>query len=777
MRKKVAIISLFLIVFSLTFSPISISPNKAFMSIYKTKSSNQESKCGFFHEFQSCYSIEGLENVSEFKVFCHLPIAHDGQVPIIVGDVWSEPADRILNYRFMKNYWGSNALLEFIISNISKGEKIRLFWTVATLIKEKSYRDLPDFIEIVPRHELPENITPWLKSTKFIQSNHVEIIATAQELAGSEANLLRIADNIANFTANGIKYHGPGRQDALSSLQNGYAVCTGKANLVAALLRANGIPARVLMVYSTHFIVEYYAPSYGWIRIESTHGRHPQYNHEDVVLYSVHPDDETETIARNGQSPDDWGVIAFWGTSDPNAFMRIDYSGWVPLLKHKIYSGNNSMDDILEVAKATWNCYSSYIGCNLLRNQQQCFDKGIIYQESALNCLRERNFEDYHSYLILAHNEYSKIDKIRGIAIGSDIIGDESSVQEILSFVHKCKINFLIVDFGWITWSWSNSNFEEIAALIDNIRQDGIPIWLMYRARTIDRTEYDLPHQVYKDGTVSESDLCFSHEEVQDWSINWTEKLLLIYPHVDGMILYNPRFFPDHCFCNECCSKFRAETGILDDPRSIDVNSDEYQQWIEWRAKGLTNFITEWNNAVKASNSQLQTGAVLIPQLFDPMDFGQDLPALGKTLDAIFPFVVVHNDGENGQQIWSQAQQICNEAKDSGPSLVIANIKIYGPYNNTDNDVINAMNASINSRGDGFFVWCYDYLVTGDYNLTKIMNAFEGILEGETSEIHSDSEQNNGFFLPYYVVPLIIGGTCIIISLAVIILAIRRKKG
>jgi len=94
--------------------------------------------------------------------------------------------------------------------------------------------------------------------------------------------------------------------DAVTALTH-RGSCTSNANLVAALFRASGVPARVLAVYptngqplQTHYIVEYFVPGYGWVWAESSIARTPWEPYKEVVVNVVYPEDEDRSFAQGG---------------------------------------------------------------------------------------------------------------------------------------------------------------------------------------------------------------------------------------------------------------------------------------------------------------------------------------------------------------------------------------------------------------------------------------------------------------------------------------------
>ena len=80
--------------------------------------------------------------------------------------------------------------------------------------------------------------------------------------------------------------------------------CTNCANLVAAMLRASNVPARVLAGYpswsgplQTHYLVEAYVPDYGWYPIESTMCRSPWANMYQVNVAVIPTEHESQKLA------------------------------------------------------------------------------------------------------------------------------------------------------------------------------------------------------------------------------------------------------------------------------------------------------------------------------------------------------------------------------------------------------------------------------------------------------------------------------------------------
>lgn len=348
--------------------------------------------------------------------------------------------------------------------------------------------------------------------------------------------------------------------------------------------------------------------------------------------------------------------------------------------------------------------------------------------------------------------ELQKLKKIRGIAVGSDIIGSESSISEILDFIDDCYINMLIVDFGWITWSWNNTQFDDVGSLINESKQRNIPTWLMYRARTLpDQYEY-LQHQIHIDGEVDDRYICFTDSECKNWSITWAHRLLENYSIVDGIILYNPLFLTDGCYCPVSLEKFKNDTEITENPKEFEKGTTQYETWWNWQTKEITDFVKTWKNNIASFYPNLQFGLV-VNSGGSAVASGQNLSELGAIVDMLCPFAALHSIEDA-----KYAGNICNEVKEITNATVIADIKIYGPYNNNDEDIINAIKSSLDSNGDGFFIWCYDSLDPAKYDIELIKTAYSTYYH----DWYSSSDEN---FLQVYIgiVMFIIGALSIAI--------------
>ncbi|MGI6607088.1 MAG: stalk domain-containing protein [Peptococcia bacterium] len=144
----------------------------------------------------------------------------------------------------------------------------------------------------------PAVLQPYLTPSPGIESDHPLIQAKAREVVGRETNPFKKAKKIFTFVNEYMTYSeekfgtNEGKESeygALYALQTGKGVCEDYADLMVALLRATGVPARTVSGWTGeisgksiklidanttflpgHMWLEYYLPGYGWIPADPT---------------------------------------------------------------------------------------------------------------------------------------------------------------------------------------------------------------------------------------------------------------------------------------------------------------------------------------------------------------------------------------------------------------------------------------------------------------------------------------------------------------------------
>lgn len=147
-----------------------------------------------------------------------------------------------------------------------------------------------------PLKNLPQEEKRYLQATAMVQSEEQEIIDLARSLTNGAATEYQAVSSVMNFVADNIKYtYNPAKYDALDTLTNRSGNCQNFAHLSMALLRAAGIPARIVggislkqqwkvpidaersvvqgMGQGGHAWMEVYFPDLGWLSYDPQQSR------------------------------------------------------------------------------------------------------------------------------------------------------------------------------------------------------------------------------------------------------------------------------------------------------------------------------------------------------------------------------------------------------------------------------------------------------------------------------------------------------------------------
>src|SRR5262249_38299968 len=172
-------------------------------------------------------------------------------------------------------------VVEVALAPFDTTARVRLEWSSLVLVGPRSFGDVPRHASIPP--EWPEEARPWIASTSCVQATDPRIQDVARELRGDGRDVPQIIQSTLS-RLHEIYNHQRGMATSLDAVQalEHTGSCTSCANLTAALLRANGIPARILSGYptwfgplQTHYMVEAWMPGYGWSPPQATRRRAP----------------------------------------------------------------------------------------------------------------------------------------------------------------------------------------------------------------------------------------------------------------------------------------------------------------------------------------------------------------------------------------------------------------------------------------------------------------------------------------------------------------------
>ncbi len=176
------------------------------------------------------------------------------------------------------NHWGIASW-----RNLTKPVKVTVTFEAYVDSELKAENSVADF----PLKDIPDFERIFLKSTELVQSENPEIIKLARKLTENAQTEYEAVTKILNWIADNIKYtYNPPQFDALWTLKTRKGNCQNFAHIAIALLRASGIPSRVVggltlreqwkiplgknflvqsMGQGGHAWIEIYFPDLGWL--------------------------------------------------------------------------------------------------------------------------------------------------------------------------------------------------------------------------------------------------------------------------------------------------------------------------------------------------------------------------------------------------------------------------------------------------------------------------------------------------------------------------------
>jgi transglutaminase-like putative cysteine protease len=237
------------------------------------------------------FVVHAKEAAAEPSVLVSVPIPYRGQTPLSY-DVASEPAGRVRALSIESD--GENRFLRIRLAAAKAGDEVFLDVRTLALLRQTEPPDGKG-ARLAKPEEMPAAMREHLRTASGLDADAPAIAEIAATLP--RGDLKELVDGVIAFTKARLgAADGAGPQSSLEVLERGGAVCTGFANISAALLIASGVPARILptvlvgMDQQEHYIVEAWTPSTGWVKLESTLKIFPLDDLQHLVLRFVDAD-------------------------------------------------------------------------------------------------------------------------------------------------------------------------------------------------------------------------------------------------------------------------------------------------------------------------------------------------------------------------------------------------------------------------------------------------------------------------------------------------------
>jgi hypothetical protein len=405
----------------LSLSPIVYSNEFTDLEKYDLVSLNEVIELSLLRGEHYLY-IDATENVDSFNIKYAFPAELYYQFPIIMEIINDTTAD-IIDYKIENDTNEPNKIVNFTIGPMQKNEQVLIHFNFFVLNKNNDFSDIPTKVKVPKKDQLPPETIKWLSPTKVVQKNRILIRLRARQTRILTNNVLKIAKRIALY----CRFHrrwlyileyrlGLYRsQDAFTTLLLS-GECPGKSHLGVALLRANKIPARVLLAnrdyqfwYEMHYMTEYYLPNYGWVLTEVHSGKTPYETKKQIILRICYPEDENDTqtdfIYKKMKGLERWLWI-------DNENIKPYYedckngSKCCMFRENEIVTDKVYGDEAINITKNVFNKYEYYLGMNLTGDNLNHFQNATSFQFEAINELKESNdIFVYILYLILANEE------------------------------------------------------------------------------------------------------------------------------------------------------------------------------------------------------------------------------------------------------------------------------------------------------------------------------------------------------------------------------------
>ncbi len=346
------------------------------------------------------------------------------QTPVFI-EILNDTTTALISYTIINDTEAPNKLVVFTLGNLTADQTVLIHFNSWALVNPTDFKDLPRYVRFPCLRDLPRDTWPWLKPSPVVQSRSITIRHTARQLAHGTTNLLRYADRVVWFTHNHrelfyalqLRLGILKGQDAKTVLRRS-GDCPGRSHLAAALFRAQGVPARSVMVsqhdnywVQMHYMVEYYCPGIGWILTQAHGGKTPVVQDRDLILRICGPDDERHAVHD----------YIFPKMTGEEQWLWVDAHNVKPLYTEAMdasrqtlrFAGNQTTDSAtamyaFSLTEMVFRRYQPLLGANLTGPNLLHYTTAISLQTAALNDFAG-SLPDYLADLTTAYQEYQLI--------------------------------------------------------------------------------------------------------------------------------------------------------------------------------------------------------------------------------------------------------------------------------------------------------------------------------------------------------------------------------
>ena len=251
------------------------------------------------------YTVSVYEPVISLEIWIPLPTNWDSQNNVVLLQTYPSGAQA-------EDIQQGNRVLHWDLGPLSAGSSRTVMMQLTFTAYNIQYYIDPS--KVGAYNKTSPDYLQYTKTENYIEAAYPPIVQKAKQLVGNETNPYLQARILYNWVMQYMRYQVRGPNDswgAKFAFDNGHGECTEYSALFAALARAVGIPARLVLglywsktgVYpwgsdrGIHAWAEFFLPNYGWIPADATLA---QANDNPYAYFGGHPSSNQFLIMSKG---------------------------------------------------------------------------------------------------------------------------------------------------------------------------------------------------------------------------------------------------------------------------------------------------------------------------------------------------------------------------------------------------------------------------------------------------------------------------------------------